>query len=147
MEIRFGSNGGATIPKIILTFVLTIGLLGGGILFSSRSSKVKKQCTYKTTAVVSDIKENSDSDGTTYAPVYTYSYNGDEHTVTRKYYSSNMKLNVGDEVEFYLDPNDPETYYCPSEKGKTVVSLALYGFGIVCLLCTVLNIKQYREQH
>lgn len=147
MEIRFESNGGATIPKIILTIVLTIALIGGGILFSGHSSKVKKQCTYKTTAIVSDISEHSDSDGTTYAPVYTYSYNGDEHTVTRSYYSSNMKLRVGDEVEFYLDPNAPETFYCPKDKGTTVFSLAFFGFGIVCLLCTVLNIKQYIEQH
>lgn len=148
MEIRFETNGEVKISKIILLIILTIVFFVGGILMAGHSSKAKKQCTYKTTAIVSDIRENTDSDDTTtYAPVYNYTYNGDEHTVVRSYYSSNMKLRVGDEVEFYLDPNDPEKYYCPSEKGSKVFSFALFGFGAVCLLFTVLSIKAYREQY
>ena len=147
MEIKFETNGEVTIPKIVLTVILTIALFLGGIFMAGSSSKLKKQCTYKTTAIVSDIKENSGSDGSTYAPEYTYTYNGEEYKAVSRIYSSSIKVSQGDEVEFYLDPDDPSTYYCPSEKGSKVFTIVFFGFGAVCLLFTVLNIKKYREQY
>ncbi|WP_295080698.1 DUF3592 domain-containing protein [Ruminococcus sp.] len=143
-----GYSGGKGIvtPKMTKTSAVVLSLviiatMIGGIMFFKYDSKLKKQCTYKTTAIVSRIVEDSDSDGTTYAPVYSYEYNGEEYTAQSRVYSSSLKVRKGDRVEFYLDPNDPQTYYCPKETSGRFFGVILLIVSGICIAIMVVYIK------
>ena len=125
---------------VVLSLVI-IATMIGGIMFFKYDTNLKKKCTYKTTAIVSRIIENSDPDGDTYAPVYSYEYNGKEYTAQSRVYSSRLKVRKGDKVEFYLDPNDPQTYYCPKETSGKSFGVILFIFSGICIAAMVVYIK------
>jgi len=141
MNVQF--NKSTTISKgksLILLIIITIATLIGGILFLKSDTKLKKQCTFKTNAIVSDFKENSDSDAT--AAVYTYSMDGNEYTVTSNVYSSSHKFRIGDNVEFYVDPSDPHTFYCPKDISGRFFAVILFIVSGLCLLFSVFTAFQ-----
>ena len=142
MNIQFNRSTTVSKPSgIVILILVTIATLIGGILFVKHDAKIKKECTYKTTAVVSDIKESSSSDSDTYAPVYTYEYDGKEYTVSSNVYSSKLKMHKGDTVEFYVKPSDPKTYYCPKETSGKFFGIILFAVSGLCLLITGFSIK------
>ena len=116
-------------------------------IYGSLQKKVKKECTYKTTAIVSEIKFSESEDGTTYLPVYSYTYNGFEYTAESPAYDSTIKVSRGDEVEVYIDPDDPTVFYCPSDQGSKTETISMFFFGSFFLLCTFTNSVAYRKQH
>ena len=125
----------------VILIILTIVTLIGGILFLKHDTKLKKQCIYKTTAIVSDIKADTSSDSNTYAPVYSYEYDGREYTAVSRVYSSSLKVHKGDKVEFYLDPDDPQTYYCPKETSGKFFAVILFIVSGFCLIASVLTVR------
>jgi len=142
MNIQINKSKTLSKPmSIVLMTLIMIGTFFGGFMFMKHDSKLKKVCTYKTNAIVSDIKESSSSDGHTYAPVYTFEYNGNEYTVSGDVYSSNLKVNKGAEVEIYIDPNDPMTFYSPSEVSGKFFGIILFIVSGVCLLIDIVYIK------
>ena len=144
MTMNISYNKSTSLPKpasAVLLFIITAATLIGGIFFLKHDSKLKKECTYKTTAIVSDIKENSSSDSDTYAPVFTYEYEGNEYTAASNVYSSNLKFRKGDKVEFYVKPGDPQTFYCPKEKSGKFFAVILFIVSGLCLLMAVLTVR------
>ena len=142
MNIQFNrSTAQVKTSSVVILILVTIVTLLGGIWFFKHDAKLKKECTYKTTAVVSDIKKSSSSDDDTYAPVYTYEYEGKEYTVSSNVYSSKLKMHEGDTVEFYLKPSDPKTYYCPKETSGKFFCIILLIVSGLCLICTGFSIK------
>ena len=125
----------------VILVIVAIATLIGGILFFQHDTMLKKQCIYKTTAIVSDIKKNSSSDSDTYAPVYSYEYDDREYTAVSSVYSSSLNVRRGDKVEFYLDPDDPQTYYCPKETSGKFFGVILFIFSGVCIAMMVVYIK------
>ena len=147
MATAFGIEEEVRPSRIIILIIITISLFGYGIYTAVFKSKVKKECTYKTTAIVSEIKFSESEDGTTYLPVYSYTYNGFEYTAESPAYDSNIKVSRGDELEVYIDPDDPTVFYCPSDQGSKTETISMFFFGSFFLLCTFTNSVAYRKQH
>lgn len=72
----------------------------------------KERCSYTTYATVVGQSAKTDDKGvTSYYPVYTYTFAGNEYTVTSSVSDSTRKKNVGDEIEIFLNPDDPQDSY------------------------------------
>ncbi len=137
------SHGNATLSKPASTavmIVMAIVTFAAGFLFLKNDTKLKKECTYETTAIVTDIVSSS-SDRNTYAPVYSYTYEGQDYTAQSRVYSSKLKLHEGDNVEFYVNPDDPQTYYCPQETSGKTFAIVLFAVSGICLIVSALYIK------
>ena len=95
--------------------------------------RLKKKCTEEVDGVVVDTVVSTNSEGgNVYYPVFQYNYEGSDYTL-RSRISSN-KLKEGAHVRIFVDPEEPERYYC-AETAKTtlrVVILALVlGVGMI----------------
>ncbi|MBR6986231.1 MAG: DUF3592 domain-containing protein [Ruminococcus sp.] len=137
------SHGNVALSKPASTavmIVMAIVTFAAGFLFLNNNTKLKKECTYETTAIVTDIVSSS-SDSNTYAPVYSYTYEGQDYTAQSRVYSSNLKMHEGDEVEFYVNPDDPQTYYCPQETSGKTFAIILFVISGICLIVSALYIK------
>lgn len=77
-------------------------------------NRKKEQCTYLTTGVIvsKEIDRNSDYYGE--YPIYQYSYGGQEYTVRSNVSDSRKKTRIGQEVNIFLDPENPENSYIES---------------------------------
>lgn len=137
------SHGNVALSKPASTavmIVMAIVTFAAGFLFLKNNTKLKKECTYETTAIVTDIVSSS-SDSNTYAPVYSYTYEGQDYTAQSRVYSSNLKMHEGDEVKFYVNPDDPQTYYCPQETSGKTFAIILFVISGICLIVSALYIK------
>ncbi|MCR5600060.1 MAG: DUF3592 domain-containing protein [Ruminococcus sp.] len=142
MNIQITKTTTLSRPKtIVLMIIIMIATFCGGIMFMKHDSKLKKECTYQVTATVTDIKESSSSDSDTYTPVYTFEYEGKEYTVSSNVYSSNLKVQRGEDVQIYINPSNPNTFYSPKDASGKVFEIVLFIISGVCLLIAALNIK------
>lgn len=125
---------------------LAVGLFILAVLFAIISGVQVAACTEKVTAVVTEIKSKtewvhrgsrSSRVRTVYAPVFEFTYNGTEYTASNGLYSKNQTFKVGQEVEIYIDPDDPRTLYVAGERTvfvKGVIFLIMLGLGFYFLL-------------
>ncbi|MBR0385479.1 MAG: DUF3592 domain-containing protein [Erysipelotrichaceae bacterium] len=106
-------------------------------------NKKKENCTYYTTARISGFKTESDSDGgTTTYPVYTYSYGGNEYTVRSNVYDYRMQPRLNQEVNIYLNPEDPENSYIENYDKTLILINKIFryiGIGLVIIGSGVLG--------
>lgn len=112
-----------------------------GFSLKSQNNNLKRECTVKTTAVVSDISDLSDSHDKRYQPEFTYTYQGKEYIKNSDITSADPKVKVGENVEFYIDPNNAYKYYCPKELEHSERPFMIFGF--ILLVVTLINIKRY----
>lgn len=92
-----------------------------GTFVSNIQKKAKKVCTEPVNAVVCDMARSSSSNGTTYAPVYEFEYNGMKYRIKSNTYSNPMPLQVGESVQIFVEPGNPDRIYSPHEKATTMV--------------------------
>ncbi|NLT08739.1 MAG: DUF3592 domain-containing protein [Ruminococcus sp.] len=117
--------------------------------------KREKICTEKLTAVVCENRprKSSDSDSVTYQPIFEYVYNDHKYITGSKTASSPAEFSVGEEVELYIDPDDPTTIYVPSEKTSFWICCLFGGIGgtgmlisLIILLVTIKNRNKPEEE-
>lgn len=130
-------------------------LFGVSVFISIVFEKVEEQCSEKTTAVVTDNVKNTNNDGdTTFAPVYTFTVDGEIYNVQSEFSSSPAVYEIGDEAEIRYDPSNPKNIYDPKSVKvfKTVmkvfhylgIAMAVFGFVLV-VVDIILTRKPKRE--
>jgi hypothetical protein len=129
------------ILSVILCFFVTIFIFV--VAFLGRMNfEPENGCTLKTTAVISDVIYETDSKS--YYPVFSFTYNGEEHIIVSRISSPNLKYKKGKTVEFYIDPKNLNKHYCTKELNPdTCLFLFFICFGIVLLIISIITLKIY----
>ncbi len=92
---------------VVIPLHLTwIGLLIAGLYYAFNSWKLVSNGV-EVDAVVVDTGISSDTEGTTYSPIYEYTYEGETYRYDSPVASSNLKHKLGDHVTLLVDPSNP----------------------------------------
>lgn len=129
-------------PTFIAVFFLIVSLIimSVGISLFVIPVVKKSKCTETVTAVVVDEvithSDRKDGDGLRtvadyHMPVFCYTYNGQEYTVTSNEGSDPPKYRIGDSTKLNIDPSNPEYYYDPSSNVTTVLGTVFGTLGLV----------------
>ncbi len=113
----------------------------------------KQQCTQRVNSIVEEIKtekiKEEDSDGyshenTYYRPVLKYEFQGREYHKNGMRYST-RHYNIGDLIETYVDPADPEHVYIPvfEEKSSSSPKAIFFGGSIFLILGLLIPISSF----
>ena len=144
--------------NVILCIALIVAAVVGSLMFSDNAAQFtlaciglvfmivsriiqtmnvnkKERCSYTTSATVIGHSENTDSDGhTAYYPVYTYTFAGNEYTVTSSVSDSTRQKHAGEEIDIFLNPDDPEdSYIAEYQKSVKVLRRAFQIIGVILL--------------
>ena len=116
--------------KIVFILFPSIFILAGAWGIINR-----KKCTENVEAEVIGINSSCDSDGSVSRyPVFGYSFGENEYRCESSLSSSFCRLHVGERGELYIDPEDPEDFYCPKETiHKVLINLVFCGMGVFLL--------------
>ncbi|WP_124100815.1 DUF3592 domain-containing protein [Ruminococcus sp. Marseille-P6503] len=141
-------SSAALLPAIFLIVGVVFLCVGIGVRFYEQDKK--ESCTVRTYAKVVDIVSKTDSDGTVYAPVFSYEVNGQEYVKQRNSYSNPCNYYKGQSLSLYINPNDPEEFY---DGGDNVYKILFYIFGgmgalftVIAVVTIVFNIKMRKKQ-
>lgn len=114
------------LKEVAMIVCLDIFLIGMSLVILKSMIQRKIRCTEKVIGEVTYLKyEDSGDDGTVCFPYFYYIYQGRRYDV--KSNVSSNSLGVGDKVEIYIDPNDPEFFYVPktNKTGIFMISIML----------------------
>lgn len=121
--------------------------IGIGLYFANKRKYFV--CTQTAIATIIDIqKETINNSGSTeyeakiasWFPIYEYVING--ITIRKKAFVGTAKpeVTVGEKVSIFINPNNPEEFYCPSEK-RILLQKIFMGVGIgLIVLALILGI-------
>ena len=127
-----------------LYLLISMAFILGGLAFTFIGTlqvcsiiKSKKVCTELVEGFVLDFKsERADSSdpnsSLVYAPVFSYTYEGREYTYSGSSYSDKGKLNRGQDVHVYVDPDDPYNIYVPeyTVEKKNAILFIIIGLAV-----------------
>jgi len=118
------------IPGLSVIFII-VGIIG---IVSQIMLKIR--CNESVDAEVVDIDVRYDSDGVaTRAPVFRYEYGGMYYKRKNSFYSTSVRYSVGDHVMLLIDPNDPESFYCPKGAINRVIFHLMFMVVGMLILC------------
>ena len=101
------NNAAAKAAKIITFLMMLVFGMVSALLFFVIPNAIDKSsasCTESVSAVIFDIVESSD--GSSYAPVYSYEFEGETYKVRSNLYT-NVYPEQGSIVDIKIDPNEP----------------------------------------
>ena len=120
-----------------------------GIVFfiigtSIRRNRKKKEriCTSQTYGKVVDLvrRESRDSDGNysaSWHPVFEYHIGGSTFLKESNFGRSQAKFAIGQIVDIYYDPENPNQFYVPEETLPNTLGTIFAAVGIVAILVAV----------
>lgn len=134
----------------ILFLVIGLIILAVGFFINFSASVNKKKCTEKVPATVVGILEKQSRTGsagsrnrstvTVYSPVFGFTYEGQKYKVNNSSYSNLNSFYEGQETEIYINPDDPNQFYCPEDKTSKSMTYVLALVGGVFTLVSVVSI-------
>jgi len=127
--LKFGFGGIG-----IIFLVVGIGLI------VSRNHK-RGICTQPISAKIVDMQESHrwDSDGyvsVMWFPVYEYYFNGEKIVKCSNVGGSKQSIHMGKTVEIFINPNNPDEFYCEKDALKFVASVFI-GVGAVLIAVAI----------
>lgn len=129
-------------PLIFLLFGLLFFAIGSGLTYRQRS--MEKQ-GIEAQGVVVGLQENSDSDGSTYAPVVQFkTASGQSVRFISSYYSSPPAYDVGEAVVVVYPPEKPENAIIKGDGQLLHIIFMLLG-GIVAAVGFYLMFSTLRD--
>jgi len=133
-----GCVGGGFKLISIFFFAVSFLLLGGaGLTYYYEEESIEKSDLTK--GKVISLEPNNDNDGTeTYAPVVSYVWNGQERTYRSTMYSYPPAYEVGEEVELFVNREDPEKVYINSFADRWLMVTILGGIGSFFLIFAII---------
>ena len=136
---------------VFLAIFFAVFIISGIVMIKSYKHK-QEVCTVKVEAVVienkkvthrSKTKNGHRRTTTTYAPVYSYTYNGTDYTQKSSVSANPPVFNVGDRVELYLNPSNPQEIFVPRDKTLYYLGLGFsVGGFVIGVLVMIALIKQ-----
>lgn len=135
-------------PKIIgfiFAFVAVIIIITGTWL-GVNSKQLQKRCTDTVTAeIVENIPVKSRTKTkhghrtvTTYKPVFSFEYNGQNYRVESNSSHKPALFDVGEHTEIKINPSDPSETYIPADKSADYVGIICIAMGTVFLVVGLL---------
>ena len=133
-----------------IVYVIIAGFAFLGVIFSLfglflhlKIKKNQRNCITKIPAVVADVMYDSvsgtwhtgDAVGTfSYFPVYEYAINGKIFRKRAFVGTAKPEVQKGDRLFLLINPDNPDEYFCPSEKFKQIKIIFLgIGIGLISL--------------
>lgn len=128
-----------SIVNIFVALPIFVGLVFFilGIYLSVSSFKYKIICKEPVDAIVVEIVQNkteSHSDEATFAPVYSFNYNGKSYEVVSNVFQSPCPVKVGDSLELFINADNPYQIYDPERKKMGFIGIGICIFGLLFLL-------------
>ncbi len=131
--ISLASCGGFT----AIGLIISLGTLISGAL-------KKKRCSVEIQAVCVEVIERrprSSDESTTYLPIFSYHYDGQDYRVSSGYYSSIDIPTVDHEYALRINPDKPSEFYREKNGNRTFV--VIFGFiftavGIYSLISSMI---------
>lgn len=125
-------------------FVFSFVFIFTGVIFFGISTFISKiyehteaKCTETVSALVTDNVKKTNSDGdTSFAPVYTYTVDGEVYSVQSPFSSSPAVYEIGDTAKLCYDPSDPKQIYDPKalKTFRIVMNVFRYvGIGLAAV--------------
>lgn len=141
--------------EILLMYVFMPVVFGAFLLFGFalmfipkiEAKKNRERCRYPVKAKILNIKrqyagKTEDGRNTyTYTFTYQYFYLGREYFIVRKQGGGEI-LKVGDEIDMFINENDPEDYYIKDkiyEVFHFIMGLNLIFWTTIAIICTLLS--------
>lgn len=114
------------IPVAISLFFIAFGL------YLIRSDKARAaRCTEQVAGVVADMLEKPGKSNRLYAPVFEYSYDGEDFQQESPWYSYPPEFSEGEEVTIMLNPADPDDYFVAGHKASSTMAKVFIIIGAV----------------
>ncbi len=114
------------IPVAISLFFIAFGL------YLIRSDKERAaRCTEQVAGVVADMLEKPGKSNRLYAPVFEYSYDGEDFQQESPWYSYPPEFSTGEEVTIMLNPADPDDYFVAGHKASSTMAKVFIIIGAV----------------
>lgn len=139
---HFKSAGGCVggIFKLVAIFFFGVSfLLLGGAAFSYFMEEASIKNSNLIKGRVISLTPSEDNDGTeTYAPVVRYTWNEKERTYHSNMYSYPPAYEVDEQVELYVNREDPDNVYINSFSDRWLVVTILGGIGSVFLIIAII---------
>ena len=131
-----GSMGrGVKVGAIIFSVFAAAGLI---FVIVSLLKKISK-CNVELEAEISDISTKDMNGTTTYAPVYSYYYEGQAYEQTSGVYVNTPGYRVGEKVTIHINPNKPEMLLDKKRDLKTLIVFAVvFALFLVIGICMLL---------
>jgi len=109
-----------------------------GVLGIVKLIIAKKKCTEYVDAAVVEFKMTHSSKGSSYYPVFGYRFEGVDYRISSNFTSVFLRFKVGDQLGLYIDPDKPESFYCPKETiHRVIFELIFCGLGGLSLYLLV----------
>ena len=129
---------------LMLFFVISVWLIGCGIIGQYKLEHSKKVCTELVQGELLyhevKVEERDGRETTYYFPVFGYSYNNKEYTYKGNASYTRKEFEEGEQVDIYVDPDNPDTVYIPGYKlknkgylGNIIVGAVIIGFIYICI--------------
>lgn len=130
-----GKFGGRKIIGLLLVlgFGAAIAFFGGSYI------KKAKRCVKEVRAEIVRMDEHRSDDGSTYQPVYSYTFNGETYEVKGNGSSNMETYHAGQHVTLHINPDEP-TEFTDKRRDKKLglfagtLFLAFIGFGVYMLV-------------
>lgn len=134
---------------MIIEFLLGFIFLAIGIVGLALNASVKTRCTEQITADIIDVFVQTERKGKkTYFPVYKYWYEGNEYRKKSNVGFSTPKYKAGDQVDIYIDPNEPKTIYSPKDmKGLKIALIISIVVGVIVISLAVKSYYELKEMN
>ena len=121
-------------PYHIQGLILAVGFGAGAVtmlvFFFRKLLRCSVQVDAEITRLLHSTSRNSDGFETdTYAPEYTYYYNGMRYTKTPTVYTSGSQYEIGTVVRLRIDPAEPETVF--DAKREILTTLPIPGIMVI----------------
>lgn len=119
------------VPIILICFGLIFIILG--VLIEKIPEIAYKNCTEEVSAVVTDNVKKDD----TYAPEFTFEYQGKEYSVISNASTNPPMFNEGDEVTLLIDPDNPNRIHPPIDNMFSIMKIVFSVIGAVPVIMAV----------
>lgn len=139
MEEQKENQKGSLLFLIFIIVGFIFASIGAG--FALYTQHLKKVCSESVRAtVVENVRIAGTTNrghtkrGATYAPVFAYTYNGENYIRQSNSSSYPPKFFEGEEVEILLNPENPEQYYAPEDDTIKILYIVFISLGSLFMI-------------
>ena len=108
---------------MIFGFIISFLCLFFGVWSLIKMISLRIKCKYQVEAVVEGFDIIRYKRRSSYLPIYSYSFDGKSYSKKSRLSDPKRSLQEGSYVKLYIDPDDPDKFYCPEE---TFAELAVW---------------------
>lgn len=113
----------------VIGVLLLLGFGAAAFFFWGSYIQKSKRCVTPVEAQVIRMLEHESDDGSTYSPVYEFTFNGQSYEANGEFSSNMERYRVGDSVTLHINPDDPNEFTDPKRDKKLLIIIS--GFFVI----------------